>query len=174
MGCTACADPGVPDHHQCKHRIQFQKLRKTRMIATLKDLLGEKVSFDPPVLEAHGKDASYPEIHPPQAVVFAESVEDVLKVLAWCRQHHTPVIPFGSGSSLEGNITPQAPAITLDFSKMNQILEVYPQDFLVAVEPGVTREELDNALHDTGLFFPVDPGANATLGGMAATNASGT
>jgi len=144
------------------------------MLATLKDLLGKKVSFDPLVLEAHGKDASYPEIHLPQAVVFAESVEDVLKVLAWCRQHHTPVIPFGSGSSLEGNITPQAPAITLDFSKMNNILDVYPQDFLVAVEPGVTREELSLALHDTGLFFPVDPGANATLGGMAATNASGT
>src|SRR5260370_4853295 len=144
------------------------------MLATLKDLLGKKVSFDPLVREVHGKDASYPEIHLPQAVVFAESVEDVLKVLAWCRQHHTPVIPFGSGSSLEGNITPQAPAISLDFSKRIHIMDVYPQDFLVAVEPGVTREELSLALHDTGLFFPVDPGANATLGGMAATNASGT
>ncbi len=144
------------------------------MIATLKDLLGEKVSFDPSVLEAHGKDTSYPEIHPPAAVVFAVSVEDVLKVLAWCQKHHTPVIPFGAGSSLEGHITPQSPAISLDFSLMNNILEVYPQDFLVAVEPGVRREELNQALRDTGLFFPVDPGANATLGGMAATNASGT
>src|SRR5258708_8132544 len=140
------------------------------MIATLKDLLGGKVSFDPWVLEAHGKDASYPEIHLPQAVVFAESVEDVLKVLAWCRQHHTPVIPFGSGSSLEGNIIPQAPAITLDFSKMNHILDVYPQDFLVAVEPGVNPEEINNPLHDTGLFFPVHPRANAPLGGIAATH----
>ena len=144
------------------------------MIATLKDLLGEKVSFDPSVLEAHGKDTSYPEIHPPAAVVFAVSVEDVLKVLSWCQKHHTPVIPFGAGSSLEGHITPQSPAISLDFSLMNNILEVYPQDFLVAVEPGVRREELNQALRDTGLFFPVDPGANATLGGMAATNASGT
>jgi D-lactate dehydrogenase (cytochrome) len=144
------------------------------MIATLKDLLGEKVSFDPTVLEAHGKDTSYPEVHPPEAVVFAESVEDVLKVLAWCHKHNTPVIPFGIGSSLEGQVTPQAPAISLDFSRMNHILEVYPQDFLVAVEPGVRREELNEALRDYGLFFPVDPGANATLGGMAATNASGT
>jgi D-lactate dehydrogenase (cytochrome) len=144
------------------------------MIATLKDLLGEKVSFDPTVLEAHGKDTSYPEVHPPTAVVFAESVEDVLKVLAWCHKHQTPVIPFGTGSSLEGHITPISPAISLDFSRMNRILEVYPQDFLVAVEPGVRREELNHALRDAGLFFPVDPGANATLGGMAATNASGT
>jgi D-lactate dehydrogenase (cytochrome) len=144
------------------------------MIATLKDLFGEKVSFDPAVLEAHGKDASYPEVHAPEAVVFAESVEDVLKVLAWCHKHQTPVIPFGTGSSLEGHITPISPAISLDFSRMNRILEVYPQDFLVAVEPGVRREELNHALRDIGLFFPVDPGANATLGGMAATNASGT
>jgi D-lactate dehydrogenase (cytochrome) len=144
------------------------------MIATLIDLLGEKVSFDPTILEAHGKDTSYPEVHPPEAVVFAESVEDVLKVLAWCHNHQTPVIPFGTGSSLEGHITPISPAISLDFSRMNRILEVYPQDFLVAVEPGVRREELNHALRETGLFFPVDPGANATLGGMAATNASGT
>jgi D-lactate dehydrogenase (cytochrome) len=144
------------------------------MIATLKDLLGEKVSFDPTVLEAHGKDTSYPEVHPPEAVVFAESVEDVLKVLAWCHEHQTPVIPFGIGSSLEGHITPISPAICLDFSRMNRILEINPQDFLVVVEPGVRREELNHALRETGLFFPVDPGANATLGGMAATNASGT
>src|SRR5947199_7761705 len=109
------------------------------MIATLKDLLGEKVSFDPSVLEAHGKDTSFPGIHPPEAVIFAESVEDVLKVLAWCQKHHTPVIPFGIGSSLEGHITPQSPAISLDFSRMNHILGVYSQDFLVAIERGVTR-----------------------------------
>src|SRR6266516_2796235 len=144
------------------------------MIASLKALLRANVSFDPTVLEAHGKDTSYPEVHPPEAVVFAESLQDVLKVLAWCHKHQTPVIPFGTGSSLEGHITPISPAISLDFSRMNRILEVHPQDFLVAVEPGVRREELNQALRDIGLFFPVDPGANATLGGMAATNASGT
>src|SRR5713101_6357470 len=144
------------------------------MIATLKDLFGEKVSFDPTILEIHGKDTSYPEVLSPEAVVFAESVEDVLKVLAWCYEHRTPVIPFGVGSSLEGHITPISRAISLDCSRMNHIIEVYPQDFLVAVEPGVRREELNHTLRDFGLFFPVDPGANATLGGMAATNASGT
>src|SRR5258708_12533148 len=132
------------------------------MIATLKALSRGKVSFDPWVLEAHGKDASYPEIHPPQAVVFAESVEDVLKVLAWCRQHHTPVIPFGSGSSLEGNITPQAPAITLDFSKINHILAVYPQDFLVAGEPYAKQGELNPPPHHSPPFFPRNPPPHAT------------
>src|SRR5260221_3785760 len=85
-----------------------------------------------------------------------------------------PLIPFGAGSSLEGHVTPIAPAISLDFSRMNRVLDMRPQDFLVTVEPGVTREQLDRALQDSGLFFPVDPGANASLGGMAATNASGT
>ena len=144
------------------------------MLATLKDYFGEKVSFDPAILEAHGRDSSYPAVQPPEAVVFAESVEDVQKILAWCRTQHMPLIPFGTGSSLEGHVTPIAPAISLDFSRMNRVLDIRPQDFLVAVEPGVTREQLDRALQDSGLFFPVDPGANASLGGMAATNASGT
>ena len=98
------------------------------MIATLGNLFGEKVSFDPTILEVHGKDTSYPGVHPPEAVVFAESVEDVLKVLAWCHEHHTPVIPFGVGSSLEGHITPISPSICLDCSRMNRIIEVFPQD----------------------------------------------
>ncbi len=144
------------------------------MIATLKARLGEKVSDDPAILEVHGKDASYPKVVPPLAVVFAESREDVQEVLAWCRENHTPVIPYGSGSSLEGQIIPHIPAVSLDFSRMNRVLEIRPEDFLVAVEPGITRQALENALRDTGLFFPVDPGANASLGGMAATNASGT
>jgi D-lactate dehydrogenase (cytochrome) len=144
------------------------------MIATLKDLLGDKVSFDPTILEVHGKDTSYPEVRSPEAVVFADSIDDVFKVLAWCHEYQTPVIPFGIGSSLEGHITPISRVISLDCSHMNRIIEVYPQDFLVVVEPGVKRGELNTTLHDSGLFFPVDPGANATLGGMAATNASGT
>ena len=144
------------------------------MIETLKAQLGEKVNTDSVVLEAHGKDTLYPEVYPALAVVFAESVEDVRSVLAWARENSTAVIPFGAGSSLEGNITPQSPAISLDLSRMDRVLEVRPEDFLVVVEPGVTREALNVALHDYGLFFPVDPGANASLGGMAATNASGT
>src|SRR5690348_3119351 len=113
------------------------------MLATLKAQLGEKVNTDSAVLEAHGKDTLYPEVYPALAVVFAESMEDVRSVLAWSRENATPVIPFGAGSSLEGNITPQSPAISLDLSCMNHILEVRPEDFLVVIEPGVTREELN-------------------------------
>src|SRR5947209_11362689 len=133
------------------------------MIAALKAQLGEKVNTDSAVLEAHGKDSIYPEVYPALAVVFAESVEDVQRVLAWSRENSTPVIPFGAGSSLEGNLIPQSPTISLDLSRMNHILEIRPEDFLVVVEPGVTREALDSALRDCGLFFPVDPGANASL-----------
>ncbi|HZU68686.1 MAG TPA: FAD-binding oxidoreductase [Ktedonobacteraceae bacterium] len=144
------------------------------MIATLKARLGEKVSDDPAILESHGKDASYPRMIPPLAVVYAGSLEDVQETLAWCRENHIPLIPYGSGSSLEGQIIPHVPAITLDFSRMKRVLEIRAEDFLAVVEPGITREELEKELQDTGLFFPVDPGANASLGGMAATNASGT
>lgn len=144
------------------------------MIATLQARLGEKVSVDPGVLEAHGHDSSYPQVYAPLAVVFAESVEDVQEVLAWCRENSTPVIAFGAGTSLEGQLTPQVPVVSLDLSQMNRILEIRPKDLLVTVEPGVTREALNEALRDSDLFFPVDPGANASVGGMAATNASGT
>ncbi len=144
------------------------------MIGTLKERLGAKVSASPSVLEAHGRDENYPLTMPPLAVVFAESVRDVQDALAWAREYNTPVIPFGAGTSLEGHLVPQAPAISLDLSRMNRVLNVYPEDFLVEVEPGLTRTALNTALRHTGLFFPVDPGADASLGGMAATNASGT
>ncbi len=146
----------------------------TEMIEALKEQLGAKVSTSPSVLDAHGRDENYPETMPPLAVVFAESARDVQDVLAWAREHNTPVIPFGAGTSLEGHLVPRAPVISLDLSRMNHIITVYPEDFLVEVEPGVTRTALDAALRHTGLFFPVDPGADASLGGMAATNASGT
>ena len=144
------------------------------MITTLKAQLGEKVSTVPLTLEAHGQDKSYPQVYPSLAVVFAETVQDVQEVLAWCRVNKTPVIPYGAGSSFEGQLTPTVPSVSLDVSRMKRILEISPQDFLVTVEPGATREQLNATIEPVGLFFPVDPGANATLGGMAATNASGT
>lgn len=144
-------------------------------IESLRAALGEaKISVSASVLEAHGHDENYPQARPPLAVVFAESVEDVRTALAWAREARTPVIPFGSGTSFEGQLVPLGPAISLDLSRMNRVLAIHPDDFLVEVEPGVTREALNTALRHTGLFFPVDPGANASLGGMAATNASGT
>lgn len=144
------------------------------MLQSLKAQLGNKLSTSPSDLQAHGKDESYPLEHPPIAVVFAESLEDVQQTLAWARAQRTPVIPFGAGTSLEGHILPQGPALSLDVSRMNRVLEVRPQDFIAVVQPGLTRKALGEALKGSGLFFPVDPGADASLGGMAATNASGT
>jgi D-lactate dehydrogenase (cytochrome) len=144
------------------------------MLATLQERMGAKVVVDPAVLQAHGRDRNYPQTCPPLAVVFAESVPDVQEALRWARESGVAVIPYGAGSSLEGQLTPLGTALSLDLSRMKRLLSVRPEDFLVEVEPGLTREELNAALVEHGLFFPVDPGANATLGGMASTNASGT
>lgn len=144
------------------------------MIDALRDRLGEKVSTNPSVLDTHGRDEGYPEEQAPVAVVLAESASDVRDVLQWASQHRVPVIPFGAGTSLEGQLIPRGPAVTLDLSRMNRILQIAPEDFVAVVEPGLTYQALNRALRRNGLFFPVDPGADASLGGMAATNASGT
>lgn len=143
----------------------------------LQALLGKgKVDTSPSVLEQHGRDENFPEVHLPLAVAYAESREDVQTVLEWCRVQNIPLIPFGAGTSLEGALVPasDAPILSLDLSRMNKVVNIQPENFLAVVQPGITRTELDEALRYTGLFFPVDPGANASLGGMAATNASGT
>ena len=147
----------------------------TEVQQALERALGpSKVSTVASVLDAHGRDEGYPEARRPLAVAFAESVRDVQAVLAVARAYEVPVIPFGAGTSLEGALVPVGPAVSLDLSRMNRILEVRPEDFLAVVEPGLTYTALNRALRRHGLFFPVDPGAEATLGGMAATNASGT
>ncbi len=144
----------------------------------LRAALGEqKVSVSPSVLEAHGRDENFPEVRPPLAVAYAESVADVQAALAWCRAEQASLIPFGAGTSLEGSLVPvarDAPVLSLDLSRMNQVVSIQPENFLAVVQPGITRTALNSALRYTGLFFPVDPGADASLGGMAATNASGT
>lgn len=144
------------------------------MVESLKHLLPQKVSTAPADLETHGKDESYPLHHPPIAVVYAENLSDIQTTLAWAQQNRIPVVPFGAGTSIEGHVIPQGQAVSLDVSRMNRVLEVRPEDFMAVVEPGLTRKALNEALKGTGLFFPVDPGADASLGGMAATNASGT
>jgi len=144
------------------------------MIDSLKMRLGEKVSTNRSVLEVHGRDEGYPDEQPPSAVVFAESARDVREVLTWASENRIPVIPFGAGTSLEGQLIPRGPAVSLDLSRMNRIVQIKPEDFLAVVEPGVTYPALNRALRHHGMFFPVDPGAEASLGGMAATNASGT
>lgn len=144
-------------------------------IEELKQLIGEdQVTTNETMLEQHGHDESYHDPHLPDVVVFAHSTEDVSKVLSFANERKIPVVPYGLGTSLEGHVIPYNGGISLDMSQMNKVLEVRDSDFLVRVQPGVTRTELNKELKKYGLFFSVDPGADATLGGMAATNASGT
>lgn len=133
-----------------------------------------RVSTNPTILQQHSKDESYHEPALPLVIVYPETKEEVQAIVKIAQKHQLPITAFGVGSSLEGHIIPYHGGITVDFSLMNKILEIRPQDFLVRVQPGVTRLQLNEELRKYGLFFPVDPGADATLGGMAATNASGT
>lgn len=134
----------------------------------------EQITVNETVRELHGRDESYHEQKLPDFVVFPETTEDVVNVMNLSKSLNVPIIPFGLGSSLEGHVIPENGGITIDFSQMDQVLEVMENDFLVTVQPGVTRTQLNRELKKYGLFFPVDPGADATLGGMVATNASGT
>ncbi len=144
------------------------------LIAELRSLLGERLSTAAAVREHHGKDESYHPVDPPDAVAFVQSTEEVAAVVAACARHDTPVIPFGTGTSLEGGVAALRGGVCIDMSGMNAILRVSPEDLDVTVQAGVTRKRLNEHLRDTGLFFPIDPGADASIGGMASTRASGT
>jgi len=142
--------------------------------AALAQRFGPRLSTAAAVREQHGRDESPFPAAPPEAVVFCESEQDVADAVALAAAHAVPVIPFGIGSSLEGHLLAVQGGISLDLSRMAQVLRVDAEDLTVTVQPGVTREQLNRELRSQGLFFPIDPGANATLGGMAATRASGT
>src|SRR5690242_1228596 len=144
------------------------------VIERLRARFGERLSTAAAVREQHGKDESYHTLAPPDAVVFAQSTEEVAETVKLCAAHKMPVIPFGTGTSLEGHVAALEGGICIDLSQMNRVLRVSPEDLDVTVEAGVTRKQLNEYLRDTGLFFPIDPGANASLGGMTATRASGT
>src|SRR6267378_1744604 len=144
------------------------------VLAELKALRGERVSTSAAVREHHGKDESYFPYALPDAVVFPETTDEVRDVVNICRRHRVPMIPFGVGTSLEGHILAIQGGVSIDLSQMNQVLAVHEEDLDAVVQAGVTRKQLNEYLKHTGLFFPVDPGADATLGGMAATRASGT
>lgn len=145
------------------------------IVEALKEIVEpERVTANPTMLAQHSKDESYHTPKLPDAVIFPKTTEEVSRILKWANENRVPVVPFGIGSGLEGQVIPQQGGISLSFQMMNKIVEVRPQDFLVRVQPGVTRMQLNKELKKYGLFFSVDPGADATIGGMAATNASGT
>ena len=143
-------------------------------IDELKALLGDRVSTSTGVRDHHGKDESWHHPHRPDAVVFPNTTEEVADVVRICARHDTPVIAYGTGTSLEGNVIPHHGGVVVDLINMNQVLRVSAEDLDVTVQARVTRKELNAHIRDQGLFFPIDPGADASLGGMAATRASGT
>ena len=144
------------------------------LLAGLNALLGDRATVSPAVREHHGRDESAHPAAPPDAVVYPESTDEAAAIVGLCRQHGIPVIPFGVGSSVEGHVLAIHGGVSMDFTRMNRVLEVNVEDLDATVEAGVTRKQLNQHLAGTGLFFPIDPGADATIGGMAATRASGT
>ena len=143
-------------------------------VKKLKEEFGQQFSDSQSILEQHTHTMTIHESELPNGVVFVETKEDVQKVVNICKEYKCPIIPFGVGSSFEGHLNAPFGGISIDMNNMNKILKVYQDDLLVVVQPGVTREQLNTYLRDTGLFFPIDPGANASIGGMTATRASGT
>lgn len=144
------------------------------MIEALKARFGDRCSTAQAVREQHGRDESPFDVPPPDVVVFAESTEEVAEVVKLAAAHAVPVIPYGVGSSLEGHLLAVQGGVSLDLSRMNRVLAVNAEDLTATVQAGVTRMQLNNEIRHTGLFFPIDPGADASIGGMSATRASGT
>ena len=144
------------------------------LLEALQARFGNQFSTAMAVREQHGRDESSFQVPPPAGVVFAESTDDVSAAVALANKHHVPVIPFGVGSSLEGHLLAVQGGISLDVSRMNKVLSINAEDQTVTVQPGVTRKQLNEEIKSTGLFFPIDPGADASIGGMSATRASGT
>ncbi|MCZ4258268.1 FAD-binding protein [Sulfitobacter sp. G21635-S1] len=144
------------------------------VLGVLKQRFGERFQTGQSIREQHGHTTTWIENQMPDGVVFAQSTQEVSEIVKVCAEHKVPVIPYGTGTSLEGHVNAPAGGISVDLSQMDKVLEVNAGDLDCRVQPGVTREALNTHLRDQGLFFPIDPGANASLGGMTATRASGT
>ncbi len=157
------------------HAVQtLRKPLPEEMISALRAQFGDRFSMSNAVREHHGKDESPYPVMLPDAVIFVENTEEVVSVVQLCNQYLIPLIPYGAGSSLEGHILAIQGGISLDMTAMNKIVSLNAEDLTVTVQPGLTRKQLNEQIRDSGLFFPIDPGADASLGGMSATRASGT
>jgi D-lactate dehydrogenase (cytochrome) len=159
------------------HPVPPLAVRRTfpaALLDALKTAFAERVSTTAAVREHHGRDESPFDPQLPDAVVFVTSTDEVQTVVRLCAEHSVPVIPYGNGSSLEGHLLAVQGGVSIDMSGLNQVLSIDAEDLTVTVQPGISRKQLNEALKDTGLFFPIDPGADASIGGMSATRASGT
>ena len=143
-------------------------------IDALRAIFGDRVSTSTAVREQHGKDESFHASVPPDAVLTLNTTEEVAQAVKICAAHKTPVVPYGTGTALEGHVAALHGGVCFDLKNMDQVLQVNAEDLDVVVQPGVTRKQLNEYLHDTGMFFPIDPGPDASIGGMTATRASGT
>src|SRR5215207_6468477 len=143
-------------------------------IEELKAQLGARCATGESARVNHSHGETFPASSPPDAVVWPENTREVSAIAAICTRYAAPLIPFGAGTSLEGHVNAPYGGICVDLSRMNQVLAVHTEDGDCVVQPGITREDLNAYLRDTGYFFPIDPGANATIGGMVSTRASGT
>jgi len=167
MTSVAIATPSTPRDGSKADAAQV-------VIRELKARFGSRAVTSLAVREQHGNTATAVETQPPDAVVFPHSSEEVADIVKLCAAHQVPVIAFGTGTSLEGHVNAPFGGITVDLSQMNRVIAVHPEDLDCVIEPGVTRKQLNEHLRDQGLFFPIDPGADASIGGMVATRASGT
>jgi D-lactate dehydrogenase (cytochrome) len=157
-----------------RRRTRPDKKMVTATISTLAATFGNRLVTSLAVRQQHGNTTTWHASEPPDAVVFPQTAEEVRDIVRVCATNGMPVIPFGVGTSLEGHVNAPFGGISIDFKDMNRVLAVHAEDLDCVVEPGVTRKQLNEHLRDQGLFFPIDPGADATIGGMAATRASGT
>jgi D-lactate dehydrogenase (cytochrome) len=154
--------------------VEVRRTLTPALLSELRALFGDRLSTAEAVREHHGRDESPYAPMPPDAVVFAHSTEEIAELVRIAGRHRVPVIPYGVGTSIEGHLLALQGGISVDLSQMNRVLAVNPEDLTVTVQAGVTRKQLNSEIKDTGLFFPIDPGADATIGGMTATRASGT
>ncbi len=173
-GNFRCIFPNQGADHGPGHSLPRNETGIETVVGILKQRLGDRCQTGAAIREQHGHTTTYIQNQSPDAVVFPHSTEEVAEIVKTCAAHKVPVIPFGTGTSLEGHVNAPAGGISVDLMQMNTILAVHPGDLDCVVQPGVTREDLNTHLRDQGLFFPIDPGANASLGGMASTRASGT